>query len=138
LLEEKKTEGQALDLLGLRRYCCRRMILTHVELIDKLILYQPHNLPWLPSNYLDFPVFLIYQTQTRKNESKSSNLQYLLPLPKFLMIHYLLPHQPLPSFANLTVVNQSLKSRMRIWRNLLGAFTRPLLDNQRIKGSSDN
>lgn len=30
----------ALDRLGLRRYCCRRMILTHVELIDKLAMYS--------------------------------------------------------------------------------------------------
>ena len=27
----------ALDELGLHRYCCRRMVLTHVDLIDKLL-----------------------------------------------------------------------------------------------------
>ena len=26
--------------LGLKRYCCRRMILTHVNLIDKLLAYH--------------------------------------------------------------------------------------------------
>jgi len=29
-----------LDDLGLRRYCCRRMLLTHVELIDQQLLYE--------------------------------------------------------------------------------------------------
>ena len=26
--------------LGLKRYCCRRMVLTHVNLVDKLLGYQ--------------------------------------------------------------------------------------------------
>jgi DNA-directed RNA polymerase I, II, and III subunit RPABC5 len=30
----------ALAIVGLRRYCCKRMFLGHVELIDKLILYS--------------------------------------------------------------------------------------------------
>eukprot|EP00997_Jenningsia_sp_PLL12_P001414 NODE_12272_length_283_cov_17.435897_g11359_i0.p2 GENE.NODE_12272_length_283_cov_17.435897_g11359_i0~~NODE_12272_length_283_cov_17.435897_g11359_i0.p2 ORF type:complete len:65 (-),score=4.78 NODE_12272_length_283_cov_17.435897_g11359_i0:59-253(-) len=33
-------DGQALDALGLKRYCCRRMVLTHVELIEKLLAYN--------------------------------------------------------------------------------------------------
>jgi DNA-directed RNA polymerase subunit N (RpoN/RPB10) len=27
----------AMDQLGLKRYCCRRMIMTHVDLIEKLL-----------------------------------------------------------------------------------------------------
>ncbi|WOO78441.1 DNA-directed RNA polymerases I, II, and III subunit RPABC5 [Vanrija pseudolonga] len=34
-------EGDALDKLQLKRYCCRRMVLTHVDLIEKLLLYNP-------------------------------------------------------------------------------------------------
>lgn len=32
--------GRALNELKLERYCCRRMILTHVDLIDKLLAYH--------------------------------------------------------------------------------------------------
>ena len=31
---------EALDELGCKRYCCRRMILTHVDLIVKLLHYN--------------------------------------------------------------------------------------------------
>lgn len=30
-------DGVALDQLGLKRYCCRRMVMTHVDLIEKLL-----------------------------------------------------------------------------------------------------
>ena len=36
-----------MDTLGCKRYCCRRMIMTHVDLIEKLLKYaylQP-NIP---------------------------------------------------------------------------------------------
>ena len=32
--------SDALDALGLMRYCCRRMLMTHVDLIEKLLLYN--------------------------------------------------------------------------------------------------
>lgn len=31
---------EALDALLLTRYCCRRMVLTHVDLIEKLLCYN--------------------------------------------------------------------------------------------------
>ena len=36
LLGEDVDNGKAMDNLGLKRYCCRRMILTHVDLVDKV------------------------------------------------------------------------------------------------------
>lgn len=36
----KSAEALALDQLGLHRYCCRRMMLTHVDLYDRLMQYE--------------------------------------------------------------------------------------------------
>lgn len=41
---KEKESGKEVDIilneLGLIRYCCRRMLLTHVEVIDKLLEYK--------------------------------------------------------------------------------------------------
>uniref|UniRef100_A0A2K6TMB8 DNA-directed RNA polymerases I, II, and III subunit RPABC5 n=1 Tax=Saimiri boliviensis boliviensis TaxID=39432 RepID=A0A2K6TMB8_SAIBB len=34
-------EGDALDALGLKHYCCCQMLLAHVDLIEKLLNYTP-------------------------------------------------------------------------------------------------
>ena len=43
--KDGKTPGEALDILGLKRYCCRRILLTHVDLIDQVIEYAPTPTP---------------------------------------------------------------------------------------------
>jgi len=35
-LENKTIEGKILDEMKLNRYCCRRMMLSHVDLCDKI------------------------------------------------------------------------------------------------------
>jgi DNA-directed RNA polymerase I, II, and III subunit RPABC5 len=41
LIDQGVLDGDAMDQLNLRRYCCRRMIMTHVDLIEKLLKYTP-------------------------------------------------------------------------------------------------
>lgn len=36
LLENDVSKEQALNQLNIKRYCCRRMLLTHRDLIDKI------------------------------------------------------------------------------------------------------
>ncbi len=31
---------EVLDSMGLRKYCCRRVLLSHVDLIDEILLYS--------------------------------------------------------------------------------------------------
>jgi len=42
--EEEVKKGrnpeEVLDELGVKRYCCRRMLLSHVELIDEIMQYN--------------------------------------------------------------------------------------------------
>ena len=38
--DENTTESDALSNLGLTRYCCRRMLLTHVDLMTRLLNYN--------------------------------------------------------------------------------------------------
>jgi DNA-directed RNA polymerase I, II, and III subunit RPABC5 len=40
LLADGVSESDALDKLGLKRYCCRRILLTHVDLIEKMLQYK--------------------------------------------------------------------------------------------------
>jgi len=53
--------SDAMDELNCKRYCCRRMIMTHVDLIEKLLKYvssyrsrpsTPTQLLWISSEFL--------------------------------------------------------------------------------------
>ena len=38
-IQEDEEAGKILDDLGITRYCCRRMFLSHVEIIDDVIRF---------------------------------------------------------------------------------------------------
>ena len=40
LVAKGKTPKDALDKLGVKRYCCRRMFLTHVDLVGTVTKYN--------------------------------------------------------------------------------------------------
>jgi DNA-directed RNA polymerase I, II, and III subunit RPABC5 len=42
-LESGKSANDAFVAIGFRRYCCKRMFLGHVEMIDKLLLYSQNK-----------------------------------------------------------------------------------------------
>ncbi len=37
LVQEGMSEEEALNSLGLTKYCCRRMLLCHIDLVDRLV-----------------------------------------------------------------------------------------------------
>jgi len=39
-IEKHEDPGKVLDSLGLKKYCCRKTILTHVELVEDIMKYQ--------------------------------------------------------------------------------------------------
>ena len=39
-VEAGEDPGKVLDDLGVKRYCCRRMLVSHVQLIDELVHYS--------------------------------------------------------------------------------------------------
>ena len=48
-----------MDKLGCKRYCCRRMIMTHVDLIEKLLKYET-----------DLSIHVSYSSTIRYNPSE--------------------------------------------------------------------
>lgn len=48
LLENDVVVSQALDMLGLKRYCCRRMLISHVDLIEMLLKYNSKYIYLIP------------------------------------------------------------------------------------------
>ncbi len=42
-VEIGENPARVLDDLGLTRYCCRRMLLSHVEVIDQILKFHMNN-----------------------------------------------------------------------------------------------
>jgi len=41
-LKDKDKPNKVLDDLGVKRYCCRRMLISHVDVIDEYLRYAEH------------------------------------------------------------------------------------------------
>jgi DNA-directed RNA polymerase subunit N (RpoN/RPB10) len=54
-LSQSQRPNEALDALGYDRYCCKRMLLTHVDLIDKKNEFKsPDSFPKLnPDEHIE-------------------------------------------------------------------------------------
>lgn len=41
-VSHNKKAGAVLDEMGVKRYCCRRMFLSHLDSVDEVISYKGH------------------------------------------------------------------------------------------------
>jgi DNA-directed RNA polymerase subunit N len=42
-VKEGEDSGKVLDSLGVKRYCCRRMLLSHVEVMDEILKFYEES-----------------------------------------------------------------------------------------------
>lgn len=68
--------SEALDALGLQRYCCRRMVLTHVDLIEKLLHYNRKSLLQVLVVYPKALTSIFVSIRTSQEEPYLSILSY--------------------------------------------------------------
>ena len=40
LIQDGKSSKEALDALNIKRYCCRRMFLGHVDILEKILSFS--------------------------------------------------------------------------------------------------
>jgi DNA-directed RNA polymerase subunit N len=38
--EKGEDAGKVLDSLGVKRYCCRKMLMTHADIVDEVMQYE--------------------------------------------------------------------------------------------------
>src|SRR5947207_1853817 len=84
-----------MDQLGCKRYCCRRMIMTHVDLIEKLLRYaiisSVHPAPLLSStlliNYYDIAITQLRETARKPNCKCKRRVNAWKPFDSWIFAH---------------------------------------------------
>jgi hypothetical protein len=84
------TLSDALDELQLKRYCCRRMVLTHVDLIEKLLHYNRTCALALAVRY-----GLQLITSDGENKRQGNFLRRAAPFAPLLILYSSHTHVPL-------------------------------------------
>lgn len=74
LMASGETDESALDVLGFKRLCCRRMFLNHVQMVDKLLNYSGLQL-----RGESWSVILVLQYWNARNRKP---MQTLRPRPR--------------------------------------------------------
>ena len=67
LLQEEKEMADIFKELGLNRYCCRRMIISHVDLIEKLLKYNSKSF----YSYIIFKFIIIFLVYSNPNNQSA-------------------------------------------------------------------
>lgn len=93
--------SDAMDQLGCRRYCCRRMIMTHVDLIEKLLRYIS-----CPFGILLIVAHLLQLQFRRERSLQSSSISQSI-FSRGSTCHRLKPRLSCPKKENITQIPRS-------------------------------
>lgn len=74
-------DREAMDQLGCKRYCCRRMLMTHVDLIEKLLRFVSSSSKFACAAVDDMRTAITLQSEIATAEELTFNMRYPTCLP---------------------------------------------------------